>query len=238
MGIFSHIDILLSRLTEDETEKWLRFHDELDRRYQHERNKSNQFTGMADDIFGKYEKKNNYKIGGLQETVKIIDPTPFLMKDLDETEKLLYSNYIPKINSIEVTRKEKVFHLIRKGKISCDRAKELLRQIYKTEELNIMENPRQMLARDLLKQDVLTPDQFRVLFEGDLSKDKQKTNIYNNQFILQSNPSTHNSNYQCVVCGSFNVETAYNDWVVSKKIITCLDCNNEYSKERKQNGKD
>lgn len=33
MGIFSHIDKLLSRLTEDETEKWLRFHDELDRRY-------------------------------------------------------------------------------------------------------------------------------------------------------------------------------------------------------------
>lgn len=33
MGLFSHIDKLLSRLTEDEIEKWLRFHDELDRRY-------------------------------------------------------------------------------------------------------------------------------------------------------------------------------------------------------------
>lgn len=238
MGLFSHIDKLLSRLTEDETEKWLRFHDELDKKYQSEINKSNQFTGISDDIFGDYENKNNYKIGGLQETVTIINPTSFLMKDLDETEKLLYLNYIPKIKSKEVTRKEKVFHLIREGKISSDRAKELLRQINKTEELNYMESPRQMLARDLLEQDVLTPNQFRVLFEGDLNKDKQKTNKYNNQFILQSNPSTHNSNYQCVVCGSFNVETGNSDWGIRKKIITCVDCNNEYSKERKQNGKD
>lgn len=63
---------------------------------------------------------------------------------------------------------------------------------------------------------------------------KEKTNQFNNQFILQSNASDHKSSYQCVVCGSFNVdkENYYrNDWNIVKKTITCGDCGNKFKKE-------
>ncbi|WP_239732534.1 hypothetical protein [Mammaliicoccus sp. E-M25] len=137
----------------------------------------------------------------MQDRPREFCPTPIV--EISETEKLLNPNYRPKINSLEVTRKEKIFHLIKVGKISTERAEELLDQIDKSEKLNHMESP------------------------------KQKTNSFNNQFILQSNSSTHKSSYQCVVCGSFNVdeEKAYTDWHVAKKTITCGDCNNKFSKK-------
>ncbi|MBO3062736.1 hypothetical protein [Mammaliicoccus fleurettii] len=202
MGLFSHIDKLLSRLTEDETEKWLRFHDELDKKHHRKYSNPTILTGYADEIFGDYEKKNKYATGGLQEKPREIDPVPFLMKGLAETEKLINPNYIPKINSREVTRKEKVLYLIRKDKISSKRGEELLNQITKSKELNYMDNPR------------------------------QKTNSFNNQFILQSNSDTHKANFQCVVCGSFNIYegVVYTEWHVAKKTIICGDCNNKFSK--------
>lgn len=174
MGLISYIDNLLFKITEDDIEKWLRFHDDLDKRYA---------TGI------------------LQDRPREFCPPPMLEKK--ETEKLLNPNYIPKINFLEVTRKEKIFHLIEVGKISTERAKELLDQIDKPEELNHMESP------------------------------KQKTNSFNNQFILQSNFNTYKSSYQCVVCGSFNVdeEKGYTGWYVAKRIITCIDCNNKFSKK-------
>lgn len=174
MGLISYIDNLLFKITEDETEKWLRFHDDLDKRY---------------------------ATGGLQDRPRVLSPTPIV--DISETEKLLNPNYIPTIRFKEVTRKEKIFHLIKVGKISTERAEELLDQINKLEELNHMESP------------------------------KQKTNSFNNQFILQSNSSTHKSSYQCVVCGSFSVEVerGYINGRVVERIITCRDCNNKFSEK-------
>ena len=98
---------------------------------------------------------------------------------------------------------------------------------------------------DLLKKDYITRNESRILLSEDSEERKMTnpednssmrnklTNSYNNQFILQSNSSTHKSSYQCVVCGSFNVdeEKGYTDWHVSKRIITCIDCNNKFSKK-------
>lgn len=109
MGIISYIDNLFFKITEDETEKWLKFHDDLDKKY---------------------------VTGRLQERPREFCPPPILEKK--ETEKLLNPNYIPKINSLEVTKQEKIFHLLDIKKISFERAKELLDQINKPEELNHM----------------------------------------------------------------------------------------------------
>ncbi|WP_436888100.1 hypothetical protein [Mammaliicoccus sciuri] len=86
MGLFSKIDKLLSRLTEDETEKWLRFHDDLDKRYAESdkkrlindfwnRHLSNQEQGYSEhrkkwDWYWKSQdeqEKRNYPTGGLQD---------------------------------------------------------------------------------------------------------------------------------------------------------------------------
>ena len=101
------------------------------------------------------------------------------------------------------------------------------------------------LVTNLLREGHITPNQSRILLSEDSEERKMTnpednssmrnnlTNSFNNQFILQSNSSTHKSSYQCVVCGSFNVdeEKGYTDWHVSKRIITCIDCNNKFSKK-------
>ena len=98
---------------------------------------------------------------------------------------------------------------------------------------------------DLLKKDRITRNESRILLsedsegrkmtnpEANSSMRNKLTNSFNNQFILQSNSSTHKSSYQCVVCGSFNVSLGvpYADWYVAKKTITCGDCNNKFSKK-------
>lgn len=98
---------------------------------------------------------------------------------------------------------------------------------------------------DLLKKDRITRNESRILLSEDSEERKMTnpednssmrnklTNSYNNQFILQSNSSTHESSYQCVVCGSFNVdeEKGCTNWHVAKRIITCIDCNNKFSKK-------
>ncbi|MDT0703922.1 hypothetical protein RM652_12395 [Mammaliicoccus sciuri] len=76
MGLFSHIDKLLSRLTEDETEKWLRFHDELDERYSNHRKKWDWYWNAQD-----VNEKRKYATGGLRERPNEIDPRPFLKKE-------------------------------------------------------------------------------------------------------------------------------------------------------------
>ena len=101
------------------------------------------------------------------------------------------------------------------------------------------------IVTNLSKEGHLTPNQSRILLSEDSEESKMTnpennssmrnklTNSYNNQFILQSNSSAHKSSYQCVVCGSFNVdeEKGYTDWHVAKRIITCIDCNNKFSKK-------
>lgn len=99
---------------------------------------------------------------------------------------------------------------------------------------------------DLLKKDRITRNESRILLseerkmtnqDANLSTRNKLTNSFNNQFILQSNSSTHKSSYQCVVCGSFNVDrermyntsAEYRDGHVAKKTITCGDCNNKFS---------
>ena len=104
------------------------------------------------------------------------------------------------------------------------------------------------LVTNLLREGHITPNQSRILLSEDSEERKMTnpeanssmrnklTNSYNNQFILQSNSSTHKSSYQCVVCGSFNVDRErmyntsadYRDGHVAKKTITCGDCNNKF----------
>lgn len=104
---------------------------------------------------------------------------------------------------------------------------------------------------DLLKKDRITRNESRILLSEDSEGKKMTnpdansstgnklTNSFNNQFVLQSNSSTHKSSYQCVVCGSFNVDiermyntsAEYHDGHVAKKTITCGDCNNKFSKK-------
>lgn len=91
---------------------------------------------------------------------------------------------------------------------------------------------------NLMFGDVLDKEDWRLIFEHTKyasmlippMKDKL-TNNFNNQFILQSNSSFHKSSYQCVVCGSFNVdeEARYTDGHVTKKTITCKDCINNWA---------
>lgn len=98
---------------------------------------------------------------------------------------------------------------------------------------------------DLLKKDRITRNESRILLSEDSKERKMTnpeanssmrnklTNSFNNQFILQSNSSTHKSSYQCVLCGSFNVdeEKGYTDWRVVERIMTCRDCNNKFSEK-------
>ena len=173
LGLISYIDNLLFKITEDETEKWLRFHDDLDKRY---------------------------ATGGLQDRPRILSPTPIV--EISETEKLLNPNYIPKIKSLEVTRKEKIFHLIKVGKISTERAEELLDQIDKPEELNHMESPKKT-------------NSFNNQFILQSNSSTQKSSY---QCVVCGSFNV-------------SLGVAYTDWHVAKKTITCGDCNNKFSKK-------
>lgn len=98
---------------------------------------------------------------------------------------------------------------------------------------------------DLLKKDRITRNESRILLSEDSEERKMTnpednssmrnklTNSFNNQFILQSNSSTHKSSYQCVVCGSFSVEIerGYINGRVVERIMTCRDCNNKFSEK-------
>lgn len=92
------------------------------------------------------------------------------------------------------------------------------------------------ILRYLRDETITTEEAAELLFERwrESTQGREKTNQFNNQFILQSNASDHKSSYQCVVCGSFNVdkENYYkNDWNIVKKTITCGDCGNKFNKE-------
>lgn len=89
MSLFSHIDKILSRLTEDETEKWLKFHDELDERY------SEKLTESDDKERGKYG--HVQVVPGKSDTEKLKDYLyDRLMKDIlnDEGVKTIIKIYV------------------------------------------------------------------------------------------------------------------------------------------------
>lgn len=159
MGIISYIDNLLFKITEDETEKWLRFHDDLDKRY---------------------------ATGRLQERPREFSPTPIV--EISETEKLLNPNYRPKINSLEVTRKEKVFRLLDKKKISTERAKELLDQIDKPEPSREDANP-PMLGEDKMETYYVVEVNGRYY--------ENETVLYSDTEIFEHSVSTTKSLLEC-----------------------------------------
>ena len=171
MGLISYLDDLLFKITEDETERWLRFHDELDKRY---------------------------ATGGLEER-------PAALFRLEPTRE---NANPPRLGEDNMgTKFDIVVDLLKNDRITRNESRILLSE---DSEGRKMTNP-----------------------ENNSSMRNKLTNSYNNQFILQSNSSTHKSSYQCVVCGSFNVdeEKGYTDWHVAKRIITCIDCNNKFNKK-------
>ena len=171
MGLISYIDNLLFKITEDETEKWLRFHDELDKRY---------------------------ATGGLQERPKALFKPEPSREDANP----------PRLGEDKMgTKFDIVVDLLKKDRITRNESRILLSE---DSEERKMTNP-----------------------EANSSMRNKLTNSYNNQFILQSNSSTHKSSYQCVVCGSFSVEIerGYINGRVVERIMTCRDCNNKFSEK-------